>query len=221
MIEAVNEVSPGLAGLLERPDWEEIYSRLLLHASQKIKRLYWRGIRGASPPGGAEAADIVNGAILKFLSGKRNLPPDVDLFHFFQRVIDSDINHLAESWDNRKCQLMSALSVANDDDETEEEYDLLEQISSKAPSQLDEVLQEEEESLDQEFLLGFFDSLSSEPDLEKIVECFFDGIFERADIASRLNVKATEIDNRRKRLKRRALEYREKWRSERFKPKER
>jgi len=55
----------------------------------------------------------------------------------------------------------------------------------------------------------FSDSLKGEPELEDVVLAALDGATSRSDVAEMLKVSESEVDNRRKRLKRRRRDFME------------
>ncbi|MEJ2744177.1 MAG: hypothetical protein P8123_00570 [bacterium] len=188
--------------MLDTYKWEEIYPRLLDYALNKLWKKKWRWGLTKSPPGGSEAHDIVAEAILKIYQGKRKWDPEKvpDLFYFICSVIKSDVNHLAESWENR--HVLPESSLLRDDDQNRPTVIARQEDTSQAGPReiLDEKLSEKE-------VLDFYDYLQDEPDLQKIVEAAFDGITKRLELAQTLGISEVEIDNRRKRLKRRYFSY--------------
>jgi hypothetical protein len=83
-------------------DWADLYPRLLLVAAGKLNRLNWRGQRSGAIPGGKTAADIVQDAIVKTMSGQRAWKEQQNsLFDHLAGVISSEISHLVESRENR------------------------------------------------------------------------------------------------------------------------
>ena len=184
--------------LLEEQLTEEIMQRLMAHAVRKAQRLYWQGIRNGPMPGG-DAHDVVITAVEKVWTGRRNweLDQQPDLFLYLKGVVDSEINNLVESKANRR------LRVALPDVNTEDQPDDL-----VVPSVEEEESRREEERRSDDFFLGFYDYLNAEPDLQKILDCFFDGIVKPRKIAAKLDVNAKDIYNARKRLDKRLKAYR-------------
>ena len=185
--------------LLEEQLTEEMLKRLMAHAVRKANRLSWRGILGGPMPGGDEAKDVVINAIKKTWTGPGNWNPQEqpDLFLYLKGVVDSDINNLVNSWANRNLLL-----------------DLPDPSTQRQPAALvvaslaeDESRRDEERRSD-EFFWGLYEYLKKEPDLQRILDCLFEGIVKPRKIASKLDVNAKEIYNARKRLRRRLEDYR-------------
>ena len=149
-------------------------------------------------PGG-DAHDVVITAVEKVWTGRRNweLDQQPDLFLYLKGVVDSEINNLVESKANRR------LRVALPDVNTEDQPDDL-----VVPSVEEEESRREEERRSDDFFLGFYDYLNAEPDLQKILDCFVDGIVKPRKIAAKLDVNAKDIYNARKRLDKRLKAYR-------------
>lgn len=84
---------------------EALLKRLTLYAQCKMRRLTWRGVharRGGTAPGGHEPYDFALDAIQKLLDGSRSWDRQKypTLVAVLRAIIDSDINHLADSIDN-------------------------------------------------------------------------------------------------------------------------
>lgn len=194
--------------LAEQP-WEEITSRLTYHALKESKQLYWQGLFNGVFPGGLEAQDIVNRAIEKVLTGERNWNPDThpDLIYYLKGVIDSDLNHLAESKENRLLRSESVLSDALDCDEDAPKTGYFDKLSTSIPHPEEILIQKELEKKSDEFLWKLYDFLNDDFLLQKIVECIIDGIDKPSDIALTLSIPVKDIYNFKKKLQRRLEEY--------------
>lgn len=195
--------------LLEAHPWDETIPRLLAHAAGKAKRLFWRGIYGGNLPEGKEIQDIVSQAIEKVFSGQRQWDPDTnpDLLLFLRSVIDSDLSHLADSWDNGAMRSASMANSADDGDCSEQEISIIDRFPSPTATPEEEVLQHEDEARCEAFFWGFYGALSDKPTLQQIVECIYDDILKPADIAQKLGLPVNDIYNASKQLTRRLKEY--------------
>src|SRR5437868_14422299 len=102
----MSELSEEVRDRLDQHPWEDTIPRLELYASKKIKSLYWQGIRNGPMPGGREVEDVVGQAIYKVVEHERRWDPTKypDLYLYLVNVVDSEISHLVESWDNRNLQ---------------------------------------------------------------------------------------------------------------------
>lgn len=102
---------PGPSKVEPLAGWEddrlrELVDRLARYAHYKIARLRWRGVpyaRGGRPPGGVSPEDLAVDAVVMLINGARpwnrdRYPTELD---FLKSVVDSLVNHLAESAGNR------------------------------------------------------------------------------------------------------------------------
>ncbi len=186
---------------LNNVEQDRLYKRLTHHANCKMRRLTWRGAyiaRGGSVPKAYEAADFVNDAIQKALDGDRNWNRQAypTLEGFLQSIIDSDINHMAESVDNAKVR--------------RESYS----AGEGTPSGLCEILGRESEPIriliDEEcrkqFHQAAIQALKDDPFLAKLLECLEAEITEPLEIAELLAITVDEVNNAKKRLRRKLNE---------------
>lgn len=86
-------------------DWKETSIRLAGYASFRARNLGWRTGRTDALAKGLMPDDIAAQAILSVISGERAWEPDRGpLLPFLKRVVDSLMNHLAESNDNSRLE---------------------------------------------------------------------------------------------------------------------
>lgn len=208
--EMPTNTSEQLLELLGSHPWEDTIPRLVAHASKKSKRLFWRGIYGGHLPEGKEVEDLVNQAIDKIISGQRQWDPDTnpDLFLFLRGIVDSDLNHLAESEENRYVRSETVSVAGSDCDEEEKEISVITSMPTPNSDPEETLLLREEETRCEEFFWNFYGSLDGKHLLQKIVECIWDDVEKPADIAEKLGVPVNDIYNARKQLQRRLDEYR-------------
>ncbi len=195
--------------LLEAHPWDETIPKLFAHALRKSRRLFWRGIRGGPLPKGNEIQDLVSEAIEKVLTGQRKWDPDTnpDLFLLLRSVVDSDINHLKDCWENGAIRSESTTIVRGSDGSGEHETSVFDKTPCPLATPEQEVFQKEEEARCEAFFWGFYETLSEKPTLQQIVECIYDDTPKPADIAQRLGVPVNDIYNAKKQLSRRLKEY--------------
>lgn len=184
--------------------WKDTIKRLTFHASRKLERRRWRGVRGGPAPGGHQAVDIVQGICAKVISGRRRWNPSrhPELFVYLRDQVDSEISNLVNSLDNRRVERLVA---PTGDDGDEQAVDPLD----GGPSPEDLVVSTQRESQAEEFALGFIDHLDGKTDLLETVGVILDSGDDAkpAAWADRLHVTAEEVYNRRKRLKRELKAY--------------
>lgn len=190
--------------LFDQHNWKDIYPRLLYHAHQKARRLRWQSVIDGHMPGGKEVEDIVIESLEAIFSGDRAWDPEKqpDLYKHLTGIIDSKLNHLAESAENR---LVRSASTLTGRDGQSNEAEAIGARSELPPTPSDEAIEKECE----EYILGFIDYLSDDPLLQNIVQAILDGVEKRAEIAEVCGVKVEDITNADKRLMRRAKIYRE------------
>jgi hypothetical protein len=170
-------------------DWEDLMPRLLLLAASRLSRLRWRGTRSGAPSI-ADAEDFVSEAITKTMGGVRVWNRDTcSLFQHLQGVIVSDINHAAESWDNRRmCNCPTA-------------GDAMDRPGCTADPETVAAWRSEEAHL-LCYLRGH------DPEIGRLAElCLVHDLRETEDLSRRLGVPPAEVQNRRKRMKRAVHRY--------------
>lgn len=197
-----------LARISEHP-WEETIPRLVRHALQKMRRHFWQGIFGGPTPGGKEAQDLVMGSITKVVEGERFWDPEdqPDLFFFLKSVVDSEISHLVEGFENRRVFREAALS--NKGGEEGEMPGFWETVSCPNPGPEAVLLHKERERLSERFFWGFYEHLSDSPILQKMLECILEGCVKRAEIAEGMGIPVKEFDNLKKQVQRRLKSFQE------------
>jgi hypothetical protein len=189
--------------LLDKYPWEQVFPGLLDYTLNRVRQLTWCQRRSRTPPGGKEVHDIAAQAVEKVFSGVRRWDADKhpDLFKFLCDVVDSDVNHLAESWENRNVVADSLLSRESEDGEQTSPVQQCEDKLLKKPGDL------LDEKWSEERFWEFYEHLKDAPDLQRMLDQAFEGVTKRADLAQALDVPESKIDNKRKRLQRRYLAY--------------
>jgi len=190
----------GLRELLDliREEQERLLKRLTHHALCKMRLLTWRGAyvaRGGSVPAGYEPYDFALDAIQKVLDGTRpwNREAYKTLESFLRSIIDSDINHLVESLDNRSGR---RLSPPSGKDETVAAYE----VTGTEPDPLIIVIDKDWQA---RFHQAAVKELKGEEFLVKLLECMEAEITEPSEIADLLGTTVDHINNEKKRLRRR------------------
>jgi DNA-directed RNA polymerase specialized sigma24 family protein len=176
-------------------EWEDLLERLALHASNKLAKLYWRGAyarHGGAPPGAVEAADLAAEAITDLLDGVRTWDKTKcpSFTAFLMGVVDSKVNHLAESLENRRTRRFEEHGSGNG-----------REISTEMENPAALVADEEYARL---FHSALVTEIGDDPLALKLLECFEAGVTRPAEIAQLLGVDVSEINNAQKRLRRKA-----------------
>lgn len=180
------------------PDGQEcLLKRLTHHALRKMRRLTWRGAyasRGGAVPGAYEAHDFALDAVSKALDGSRRWNREVHqtLEAFLRSIIDSDINHLVESVDNR---IGRRLAPASGTGETLRAYEL----AGTGPGPASIVIDEEWRD---RFHKAARKELGDDEFLLQLLECMEADITAPRDIAELLGTTVERVNNDKKRLRR-------------------
>jgi hypothetical protein len=169
-------------------DWEDLMPRLLLLAASRLSRLRWRGTR-AGAPSIADAEDFVSEAITKTMEEVRVWNRDTcSLFQHLRGVIVSDINHAAESWDNRRM-------CNHPEDDGMDRPDGVADPESVAAWRSDEA-----------HLLGYLHE--HDPEIGRMAELFLvHDLRETEELSRQLGVPLAAVQNRRRRMKRAVRRY--------------
>ena len=201
------EIPSHVRKLLDEHNWEDTLPRLLLFSLRRIRRITWHGAKGECPPAGKMAEDFVMSVIEKVFSGQRKWDPQAypDLLKYLFGVIHSDINHLAESIENRSVMRPESQLKSTEEDKER----AIEKFPSQTLSQEKILLGAEKQEKAEEFLFGFIDFLGDEQKLIDLVECIMDDFVRPKDIARKMQVEIKDINNMKKRMQRRLRDYQE------------
>lgn len=176
----------------------ELLERLTLHATWRFQKYGWLG---NSPkferagPGGSSPQDIALGAILSVIDGTRNYDPELhpDFLKFLRSVVDSRINHLANSAELRLVRRMPTTL----DNESEEPIEVNFSDNQSDPAQTcmaREVVNKAKAAVEVE--------AQKDPLVLQIFECLEAGIIKPSEMAEVLEVNVKEVNNAQKRLRR-------------------
>lgn len=203
------DVADDVLKLLASHPWGETVPRLTKYALEKMRRRYWQGVFGGPAPGGAEAKDIAQASIEKVLKGQREWDPvrQPDLYEHLRGIVDSEISHLVESWENQN--LLSEAALSPKADAERGTPSVLNDCPSPELSPEAALLEKERERLSEEFFWDFFEFLAENPLLQAILECLMEGIDKRSDIAAKMAIKTKEFDNLKKQLRRKLKAFQE------------
>ncbi|TWT60974.1 hypothetical protein [Rubinisphaera italica] len=180
---------------LSEVEWEELVGKLTLHAHSKLIKLYWRGVpyaKGGAIPGAPSAQDFAAEAIEAFLDGTRtwDKTKHPDFLQFLLSVVDSKINHLVESAENRKTRRIDTAKK-----HIEPAYEL--RGKSKRPDEI--VIDEEARRRNREAVLAV---LGDDKLAKSLFECIEAEITKPAEIAEYLGLDVSDVNNAQKRLRR-------------------
>jgi hypothetical protein len=170
-------------------DWASLWPKLLLYTEKRITRMFWRGLLGGPLPGGIESHDIVMKAIEQALSGERQWMINARIDYFLFGAIKSVLNHLANSSENRSTCLITDEMV-----ESASAHVVNSDIAAgvrRDPS-----------------VKAFFESLKGDPLVHDVASfILYYGVDKPEDLAHRIKRNVLEINNAKRRLKRKIMEW--------------
>jgi len=186
---------------LTADEWTELVERLTLHAFSRLRRLHWRGIPGSlggKAPGGIEADDLAQSAIVDVINGNRTWDPKAnpDFLKFLESVADSKVSHLVEAVENRKTR---RLGPANAGEESSDAY----QVAARGPSPADLVANRESA---ERYRTAVITCLEGDDLAYSILECLEAEIVRPSEIAEMLEISVTKVNNALKRMRRKLSE---------------
>jgi hypothetical protein len=183
-------------------EWRKIILRLGGYAVRVSRSLRWRTRNPLELPGGETVESIVSKAIEKLFSGVRNWNPDrpQSLEHYLMDVIDSLLNHLADSFDNKKGEGIS------EDDNGDQSQNLRsfqqEGVSTWARSPLEDLLEQEQKQREQRVLDVLMTQSEDDPALKTVLDAMRDGYENARSIAKKTGLSVDEVYVVNRRLKR-------------------
>lgn len=191
---------------LSQDEFDLIFSRLLGYTINLVDRYHWRyGVM----PAGVDPKDIVQRIITKTLQGKLNWDPNkTDLFTFLRGRVWSETGKLfrrKEYLHEQHAHVDEDISDVIDHKLSPEE--ILERVIYQDPAEwLIEIEDAQEKNfIIQEYIDGLLDASKGKPELEEVVYAILDGCEENPRfLAEWLNIPVSEVNNRIKRLRRRA-----------------
>lgn len=197
---------------LQAADWAEIGKNLLGFAIWLARRNYgWWHSTSDQLPKGMKFEDIVQLVILKTIDGRRRWDPAKGpLEPWLKDQIRSELDELYKSAANRR-EVYSAAVYENDGVETLQarQGGAAGMQVPYAPSAEEEAIKREEEATAGKLLGAIYEKIAGQPELEDIISALMGGCEPKPQaLADALDVQVTEINNRQKRLKRRAKEAR-------------
>lgn len=188
-------------------EWRDIALDLERYALSVSRNLRWRTRNPVELPGGETVTSIVSKAVEKLFSGDREWDPEkeADIRKYLRGVIDSLLNHLAESQDN------TLVTVAPKPGS--EDYPAWESGSRKRDPAVDwlvppkcspeaALLQQEQAALEDRALGLLVDECGDHPVLIAVLEAMMDGYDKPAEISKHKGIPVKDVYNAIKRLDR-------------------
>lgn len=197
--EAITRISPD--------EWHNIALELERYALSVSRNLRWRTRNPVELPGGETVTSIVSKAIEKLFSGERewNHHTEPDIRKYLRDVIDSLLNHLAESQDNKLVTIAPEPGSKS--------YPAWESGSQKRDPAVDwlvppdrspesAVLQQEQAALEDRALELLMDECTADPLLMSVLEAMMDGYDKPAEISDHKGIPVKDVYNAAKRMDR-------------------
>lgn len=188
--------------LLKRQDWPAIYKNLVKYSYWKLKKIQWHCGNKTSPE------DIVDEAIENLWDGTRKWNPNrVDIECFLRGVVNSKVSHIITSAEQSKFININSKAQSDQNDNGFSECDRLDTLllhNSQAVSPESVLLKKEKQEVAQKILDGIIDNCSGDDELEKIMDCLFDGIDKDSEMAERTKIPIERIYEIRRKLKAKA-----------------
>lgn len=204
---AVNSKAYEAVSRISDDEWRDIALELERHALSVSRNLRWRTKNVVELPGGETVGSIVSKAIEKLFRGDRDWDPGAqpDIRNYLKGVIDSLLNHLADSLENT---LITSVPPPDSEDAP-----AWERGSSKrdpaanwlVPRQRSPeatLLERERATLEDRALELLIDECADDKMLLGVLEAMLDGVETPAEIAESKNISVKDVYNATKRLDR-------------------
>lgn len=162
-------------------------------------------------PGGVQAHDLAMSAIEALLIGEpdqggrawdREKQPD--LLMFLRDVVDSKVSHLADLSENKCEREPKPAEGESESDFLDRKRDTILDPDGAEPTPDDRAANER-------LFFALLEEVKSDPLLQRILECHWDGIATRAEVAAKLGVDPNDVTLAKKRLNRILPEFRTKY----------
>lgn len=200
-----------ILALVEKTITPDELNKLTLYALYKLGQIRWRGVWSGKVPGGVQAEDLAMSAIEALLVGNpkkggrvwvRQKQPD--LLMFLRDVVDSKVNHLAERSENKSEREPKPADGESEADFLDRKRDTIFDPEGAEPNS-------DEEEANERLFFALLEEVKHDALLQKILECHWDGISGRAEVAAKLGVDPNDITLAKKRLDRIVPEFRKKY----------
>lgn len=188
-------------------EWGEIALDLERYALSVSRNLRWRTRNALELPCGETVGSIVSKAIEKLFSGEREWDPETepDIRKYLKAVIDSLLNHLAESQDNTLVTVApkpgSADSPAWESGSAKRDP-AIDWLVPPQRSPEAALLQQEQAALEDRALELLLDECGDDSVLMAVLESMMDGYDKSAEIAKHKGIPVQDVYNAAKRLDR-------------------
>jgi hypothetical protein len=127
-----------------------------------------------------------------------------DLLKFLRDVVDSKVSHLADLSENQREREPKPGAGESDADFLDRKRDTILDPDGAEPTP-------DEEAANERLFFLLLEEVKSDPLLQRVLECHWDGTSERAEIAAKLGVDPNDVTLAKKRLNRILPEFRKKY----------
>lgn len=188
-------------------EWRSIAVELTRHALSVSRRLRWRTRNVRELPGGETVDSIASKAIEKVFLGERDWDPEnePDITKYLMGVIDSLLNHLAESQENTLMTIppepgsVDAAAWESGSSKRDPASDWLIPESGSPEAAL---IKQEQTSIEDRALELLMDECADDEILMKVLEAMMDGYNAPAEISKAKGIPVKDVYNAIKRLDR-------------------
>ena len=206
---------------ISNDEWGGIALELERYALSVSRNLRWRTLNPVELPGGETIDSIVSKAVEKLFSGDREWDPDrePDIKKYLRGVIDSLLNHLAESKENT---LLAPEPESPDapawESGSQKRDPAADWLVPARPSPLTALIRQEDAALEDRALGWLIDECSDDEILINVLEAKMDGVDTPAEISKAKGISIKDVYNATKRLDRKLERVRERIASEQNPP---
>jgi len=213
-------VDKELRARIEQAEWDNIIPLLSEYAQYKVMGLY---LSEKSTLGGTYLNDIVNdivmSAITKLLNGDRSwdIAKHPDMIDLLKSVVDSDVSHICDKNSYKITKRFPTVKTVDSNENIEvEEFlskaspaeDHTKYLPSTTPlTPEDELISSHAYKFEEETWVLMLKVVEGDDELEDIILCIEEGYLKRREFAEQLGITPTEVDNRKKRLKRKYKDF--------------
>lgn len=204
-------------------EWRGIALELERHALSVSRNLRWRTQNPVELPGGETIDSIVSKAVEKLFSGDREWDPDKepDIKKYLKGVIDSLLNHLAESKENT---LLAPAPEPESSDApaweggSQKRDPAADWLVPARPSPLTVLIKQEDAALEDRALGLLIDECTDDEILMNVLEAKMDGAETPGEISKAKGISIKDVYNAIKRLDRKLERVRQRIASEQNPP---
>jgi DNA-directed RNA polymerase specialized sigma24 family protein len=206
MSACTDALAPGVFDLLHGQDWEAICKELVVFALFWARNYRWRKGKYKDLALGHTVEDVVQDVIVKTIEGRRKWDPKKGpLVPWMKDQVKSEIDHLCHSAAHRQ-EMSDPASAGRESDVGVEGYAPLQRASpTNKPSRNPETAVLRSEAVEQR-KKALLQAASGDSELEELVSAIGHGCSPKPRLlAAELGVPVSDINNRLKRLRRRAM----------------